>query len=858
MKIRPLSALSLVFVLLSLIWQRDASAQPLPEAARLPHPPGVALVLSGGGIKGFAHIGVLEVLDSAHVPIDLIVGTSIGAVVGGLYAAGYTPQELESFAKNINWSDVLEIQDESHRSERVLNQKDMDHALLSLRFTGFLDPVLPQAISSGQRLTMLLNSMVLGAPAGVPRDFLRDLRVPFIAVTTDIVRGERRLLSSGDLTQALRESATLPLRFSPLPEDSAILMDGGLMANIPADVAKSMGAERIVVSNATAALRPRNAISTPWDVADQVVTLMMKKQDATELKLSDCTIAPALGKLDETDFANIPAMIEAGRNAARTMLPSIERVIASTVDPPSPMQDDTLLTTLHRIRVFALPDQVIDSALVRNAALWDKPLTRSGSMKSIEQQLLTDYRSDGYSLARIDSVVISKRYGWASIYMDEGHIGRIAVHGNIESDSDFALRELPFNTGEIFRASRGEHALKNLTGTGLFDFALLQVSYDTLWPGTRYIYRDDTTIGMDRMPSYSPAILVTVHSKARNVIRLGVLADNEFGAEFSAELANENINGSGVESSILGSLGPLARSISLTIAAPRLFHSFGLLDATVYSGYRDINAYSLQTLSSENRLSSNIIDVVRESRDLGLRLRAGGQVEQLGRITVELRGEHQRWFSVRDSASDRGDLQLRAARGELLIDSRDDDAYPHNGTLARGYAETGLNLFGHGTNYTKVFAELEQAIPLSSLHTMIPRVRVGFGDQLLPRLEEFALGGMESFYGLNEYELRGKQMLEGSLTYQIAIPHALFFPTFVSVRYDVGSTWPEPTEIKFESLLHGIGAQVGLKTPLGLARFGIGENFRLVGDPSSGIALKATHSLALNNPRFYFSLGSRL
>src|ERR1035437_4075606 len=95
------------------------------DSTSLQHPPGVALVLSGGGIKGFAHIGVLDVLDSAHVPVGLIVGTSIGAVVGGLYAAGYTPKQLESFAKSIDWADVLEIQSESDRTERVLSQKDM-------------------------------------------------------------------------------------------------------------------------------------------------------------------------------------------------------------------------------------------------------------------------------------------------------------------------------------------------------------------------------------------------------------------------------------------------------------------------------------------------------------------------------------------------------------------------------------------------------------------------------------------------------------------------------------------------------------------------------------------------------------
>ncbi|MFI5202392.1 MAG: BamA/TamA family outer membrane protein, partial [Candidatus Kapaibacterium sp.] len=360
------------------------------------------------------------------------------------------------------------------------------------------------------------------------------------------------------------------------------------------------------------------------------------------------------------------------------------------------------------------------------------------------------------------------------------------------------------------------------------------------------------------LPSLGPIVILTVHSESPNVLRLGVLAGNEFGAEFSAQLANENIGGSGMEYSLTGSIGSLARSASLEFGAPRLFHGFGVLDANIYSGYRDINVYSLETNESEGRIRSSVSDVVRESRDFGARLRAGGQVERLGAITLEMRAEHQRWASTRDSAGVAGDDQLRAFRAQLLVDSRDDANYPHAGTLVRGYAETGLHIFGAGTSYTKIFGEVEQAIPISALHTLVPRLRLGFGDALLPRLETFDLGGMESFYGLNEYELRGKQMIEGSLTYQIAIPHALYFPTFVAARYDVGAMWPEPAEIKFESLLDGIGVQVGVKTPLGLAQFGIGENFRFVKASGGNPLDHPANILALNSPHFYFSLGSKL
>jgi len=535
----------------------------LPEAKRLVHPPGVALVLSGGGLKGFAHIGVLDVLDSAQIPIDLIVGTSIGAVIGGLYADGYNPKQLEAFARSIDWAEVLELQDEPNRAERVLSQKDMDHALLSLRFTGFFDPVIPQAISSGQRLTMLFNSMVLGAPAGVPSDFLRDLRVPFVAVTTDIVRGERRLLTKGDLTEALRASATLPLRFSPVPEDSAILMDGGLLDNIPTDVAQSFGASRILVSNTTAPLLNRESLNTPWTVADQVISLMMRRENERELRLSDCTITPDLTGFDESDLSNTGAAIEAGRRAARAMLPQIEQLLATVKNQNAQINPDldTLLVALNEIRVVGKRHKFIDTSILADRAFIGQPLIRTGSMKTIEQHFLEAYRSHGYSLARIDSVVFHIPIGRADIYVDEGRVARIAVHG---SDSDLVLHELAFRAGDIFRAGSGVESLHDLTGTGLFDFALLQISYDSLWPGTKYIQSQDTVTAYPPASSFDPTVVLTVQSKSPNVIRLGVLADNEFGAEFSAELANENIAGNGMEYALIGSLGPLARSALFT------------------------------------------------------------------------------------------------------------------------------------------------------------------------------------------------------------------------------------------------------------------------------------------------------
>src|SRR6266542_2941418 len=125
--------------LLCILLAQSAHGQPELQTA-LGKKPHLALVLSGGGARGFAHIGVLQILDSAKIPVDLIVGTSMGAIIGGLYAAGYSPEELQHMAEKTNWSDVFNFSDDSHRPERTFAKKDEKASLLSLRFNGFFKP----------------------------------------------------------------------------------------------------------------------------------------------------------------------------------------------------------------------------------------------------------------------------------------------------------------------------------------------------------------------------------------------------------------------------------------------------------------------------------------------------------------------------------------------------------------------------------------------------------------------------------------------------------------------------------------------------------------------------------------------
>ena len=213
-------------------------------ATQLASRPTVGLVLSGGGARGAAHAGVIQVLEELHVPVDLVVGTSMGAIVGGLYASGLTGDELLEVIETADWSDLF--LDRPPRRDRSFRRKSDDVGFLvdfdvGVRADGL---VFPQGLVQGQKLELALRRLVL--PVSTVPDF-DQLPIPFRAVATDIVNGEMVVLESGDIASAMRASMSAPGVFKPVRIDDRLLVDGGIANNLPIQLAKDMGAEVLVV-----------------------------------------------------------------------------------------------------------------------------------------------------------------------------------------------------------------------------------------------------------------------------------------------------------------------------------------------------------------------------------------------------------------------------------------------------------------------------------------------------------------------------------------------------------------------------------------------------------------------------------
>jgi NTE family protein len=285
-----------------------------PSAAQQCKPAPTALVLSGGGAKGLAHIGVLRVLDSLGIRPDLIVGSSMGAIIGAMYASGYSAREIDSLTRRLSLADLFQQYDPTvPRSlgelQPFLAWEQGGHGLN-----------LQRAAVNEAEVNALLNEGLLRGNL-LARGNFDSLPIRFRAVATNLADRDTVVLHSGDLARSVRASLAIPLIFSPVSMDGSVLADGAMSANIPVGPARAEGATRVIVSDATEHLADTLNAESPLDVADRMVAFLFR-QPADSLGPEDVFIRPDVQRFGSLDFApdKIAALIDRGREAAAAAL----------------------------------------------------------------------------------------------------------------------------------------------------------------------------------------------------------------------------------------------------------------------------------------------------------------------------------------------------------------------------------------------------------------------------------------------------------------------------------------------------------------------------------------------------------
>jgi len=832
--------------------------------------PSVGLALSGGGMRGISHIGVLQALEDNEIPIDCIAGTSMGSVIGGLYAIGYHPEEIKTIAKNIDWTQVFK--DRPSRQKLLVTQKEeASKRLVQLRMEG-LTPYIPPAYSQGQRIRELLDELVLRANSQISRDF-DDFKVRFRSVATNLLDGKKVSIGNGNLGEAIMASIAMPLLFTPVKIDTFELLDGGLVENIPVREVKNMGADIIIAVDVTSSLRNENELKYPWQQADQIVTIMQNPINEQLRKMAHIVIDPNLDSLSTFEFDNFDNIIEAGRKVTVNLVDSIKKLIDekylsfysdSTIDIAQirmanlenlnpeifnnklkPLSNSKVsISKLKKyiadiyntgffsdIKIFVekeyIPSNVIVYAdenpviekfnIIGNEIFSDsvfvnllKPETgrvfNYHRGKVLFQGILRLYRKHGFSLANVEDCDFDTSSGVMNIYIDEGKIGDIKIKGTEKTKDFVILREFPLKKGDIFNINYAKDGIDNIYSTGLFHKVHLSIDYSN--PGRE--------------------LIIDTIEKRFSILRFGAHYNKDEKGKGFVEYVDDNLFGFAVKSNLYLQYGERDQLYQYSLRSDRIYTSN--LNFKLRFRYTNRMKYT--------SLENGELGEYRDKR-YGVTFSFGEQVRRLGLISIEGRVERTEITTFPVPDYNKG-MEIRSLIFRSIVDTKDKYPFPSSGKYHHMYYETATGEILEGTvSYIKLFTSLESFYTYKGKYTFHPKVIFGFADNTLPFSEMFRMGGSESFYGYYRDQLFGRIIALGNFEFRNRIPIENIVDTYLSFRYDIGAVWYKQDKISINDFIHGFGISVAVDFPIGPVEI------------AYGIAKEAKLK------RLYFSLGHK-
>ena len=359
--------------------------------------PRIGLVLSGGGARGAAHVGVIRALEEMRIPIDAIAGTSMGAVVGGLYAAGLSGAEIEQVFVNLNWQEA--IRDRAPRRDLAYRRKQDDRNILARGALGVnaeQGVVLPLGLVQGQKIMQVLR----GATARVAdvQDF-DQLPTRFRALATDLETGEPVVLGQGDLVTVLRASMSAPGVLTPVEIDGRLLVDGGLVDNLPVELAQSMGVDRLIVVDVSFPLAKRQDFGSAFDVTNQMIGIMVRRgtlESKQHMGPGDVLISPDLGAMTALDFGRMPQVMEQGLAATRNEAAQLAALALPAADYERYVAQRARSAEPEVQVAFVRPSERSQGEAARVAAVFGDLAGEPLDTTEMQRRLASQYRLDDF------------------------------------------------------------------------------------------------------------------------------------------------------------------------------------------------------------------------------------------------------------------------------------------------------------------------------------------------------------------------------------------------------------------------------------------------------------------------------
>jgi len=685
--------------------------------------PKIGLVLSGGGALGFAHIPILKAIDSLEIPIDYIAGTSMGGIASALYSIGYTGAELEYLVKNVDWNEIFTDEPDRDLIPYFIKKDD---GLYQFHF-GFDNNTInpPSGLIRGQKISLFFSKLTY------PFEKIKDfdlLPIPFRCVAVDLLTANEVVLKSGSLSKAMRSTMAIPTIFNPVSWGDSLLIDGGLVNNVPVDVVKEMGADFVIAVNVGRPLKKRSELNSMFDMLEQTLVVPSIKKHEENIQNADIFIEPQLHDYNPALFTNdnIDNIIVEGENVLRS---SLQKLIELKNDLNPSENEKRILNTVS-IRVFSI--NILGNYSIPFKDIYEKLNIVPGQLFNqdtliahIQHLRETNlFQSIKYKLDFIDE----QRVGIQFVLKELGQpsIHRLSIKNNTTTSFNTIFNLLDLQIGSIFDIDLLNERINELYSTGYFE-----------------------TIRYEIEPVKENAIhlIVYVEERPQDEIHMGLHYDETYKFVGSINLIKSSLFNSGLRS-----------ETTLRIAGLTYFNSILYLP-------RSGNSFSLYPYAQMNYkdIPLNIFDesgkkfAIYHNRSSSIGLGIGFSINHDLDLKVEANME---FINVTPIVSPPDPFyspewkdKLTTIRSKLHFDNIDNVFLPNRGLdLTINYEGSYINI-GSDIKYVKGSLILDYYKTLTERTVFHFYTFNGYGEEELPGYKFHYVGGPDSFIGTERSEM---------------------------------------------------------------------------------------------------------
>jgi predicted acylesterase/phospholipase RssA len=748
--------------------------------------PKIGLVLSGGGAKGFAHIGTLKMLDSLQIPIDCIVGTSMGGIAGALYAIGYNGHDQENLIHRSDWQEIFS--DNPPRTELpYFVRKETGKYQLEFGING-LKPVTPSGLIFGQKVSLLFSSLTF--PYEKINDFDK-LPIPFRCVAVDLVTGNQVVLKSGSLAKAMRATMAIPTVFSPVEWGDSLLVDGGISNNLPIDVAKKMGADIIIAVDVESPLKKRDELNTALSILEQTIRMLGIEQRKKNEKLADIHIRPDLTGFTTGDFENkkIIKIVQRGIEAAHKNIDQF--VTLKNKHHLHRMEDPTILDIANKHpRIFDL--QITGHTALPFSFIYEqlniKPADRLDL--TILKQRITELKALGYfEKISYKIVPLSEDDIQLVVHVKEKQkpiIFNITVKGNKILPFSFIYHLLGINPGMRLDTKDLNRRIMKMYGLGYFEY----VKYE-----------------IEPVGDNNVLLNLEVKELPNNRLRIGLRYDDFYKLVGVVNVLGVNwlIPGLRIEDEI-----QFAGFIKLK---SKIYYPTRTLKVPVYPfanfGFKDVPTNIFDLVNG---------DVIASYKDRSTYFGFGTGVLLAKSINAEIEYQ-QEYMNVAPNIAFSDPIMfptwkdnIRKMQASFTWDTIDDVLLPRKGFRIKGYYEKSSKWLGSDLDYSLLWASLNFHHTIFRRHT--GRVFAFYGtSRNIPVYKFLNLGHPDFFVGLDYRQLSASQVSALRFDYRYEYKNDIFFKLMANIAFDLEYEFDLVPAFPHDLL--GFAAGVKLLSPIG-------------------------------------------